>query len=128
MASKGQQPPPLFDIQRANFARRYQLGVWWSMHGEEQGKGPVSVHYLVTNLRQYEEHNYFDLSDPYYLHNIGFCFGMYHGGILSPQTGQPRPDVTALALLDEKNARRGYYIGREWYFHEAELQERRFNE
>ncbi len=109
---------PLIDIQSTAFAEQYEHGVWWSMHGDEQGKGPMPASYLVTNLRQYEEHNTFHTSDPYYLHHIGFFIGMYHGGILSPQTGQLRPNVTALALLDHKDAIRGYRIGREACFHE----------
>jgi hypothetical protein len=53
---------------------------------------------------------------------------MYHGGILSPQTGQLRPDVTTLAVLDHHEARRGYPVGREGYFHEAQPQEQRYSE
>lgn len=32
---------------------------------------------------------------------------MYHGGILSPQTGQRRPEVTTLARLDHRDATLG---------------------
>jgi hypothetical protein len=128
MAPKVHQVTPLIDIQSAKFAEYYQHGVWWSMYGDEQGKGPVSASYLVTNLKQHAERDAFNKPDPYYRHYIGFFLGMYHGGILSPQTGQLRPDVTTLAILDHKGTRRGYYVGREWYFHEAEPQECRFNE
>lgn len=41
---------PLIDIQSAEFAEQYELGKWWSMYGDEQGKGPVPASYLVTNL------------------------------------------------------------------------------
>jgi hypothetical protein len=128
MAPKVQQVTPLIDIQSTKFADYYQHGVWWSMHGDEQGKGPVSTSYLITNLKQYAACRYFERQDPYHRHYIGFFLGMYHGGILSPQTGQLRPDVTMLAILDHKDARRGYSVGREWYFHEATPQERRLNE
>ena len=43
---------------------------------------------------------------------------MYHGGVLSPQTNQLRPGVTALILLDHRQAARGYRVGREAFFHE----------
>ena len=38
---------PLIDIQSAEFAEQYELGRWWSMYGDEQGKGPVSASYLT---------------------------------------------------------------------------------
>ena len=44
---------PLIDIQSAEFARQYELGIWWSMYGDEQGQGPVPASYLVTNLQRY---------------------------------------------------------------------------
>lgn len=64
-------------------------------------------------------------NDPYHLHHLGFFLGMYHGGILSPHTGQLRPDATALAYLDHRDARRGYRAGREFYFVDAEPYEQR---
>jgi hypothetical protein len=119
---------PLIDIQSAEFARQYQLGRWWSMYGDEQGNGPVRASYLVTNLKRYAEYDYFSTNDPYHLHHLGFFLGMYHGGILSPQTGQLRPDVTALTHLDHREARRGYRAGREFYFVDAEPHEQGMTE
>jgi hypothetical protein len=52
-ATRKQQVTPLIDIQSAEFAKQYELGIWWSMHGDEQG--PVSASYLVTNLKSYVE-------------------------------------------------------------------------
>ncbi|HEX6551783.1 MAG TPA: hypothetical protein VF026_03410 [Ktedonobacteraceae bacterium] len=118
----------LIDIQSAEFAKQYKLGKWWSMYGDEQGKGPVPVSYLVTNLKRYTEQDYFCTNDPYHLSHLGFFLGMYHGGILSPQTGQRRPDVTTLAHLDHRDAKRGYRAGREFYFVDAEPHERRYTE
>jgi hypothetical protein len=98
------------------------------MHGEGQGQGPVPASYLVTNLKRYAEADYFGMSDPSHLHHLGFFLGMYHGGILSPQTGQRRPDVTTLAHLDHQDAERGYRAGRECYFVDAEPHEQRYTE
>src|SRR5712692_10422856 len=119
---------PLIDIQSAEFAEQYELGKWWSKYGEEQGQGPVPASYLVTNIQRYAEQDYFGTNDPYHLSHLGFFFGMYHGGILSPQTGQPRPDATTLAHLDHRDARRGYRAGREFYFVDAEPHEQRYTE
>lgn len=119
---------PLIDIQSAEFAKQYELGRWWSMYGDEQGQGPVPASYLVTNLKRYAEQDYFGTNDPYHLHHLGFFLGMYHGGILSPHTGQRRPDVTTLAHLDHRDAKRGYRAGREFYFVDAEQHELRYTE
>jgi hypothetical protein len=119
---------PLIDIQSVEFAKQYENGVWWSMYGDEQGNGPVAASYLVTNLKYYAERDYFGTNDPYCLHHLGFFLGMYHGGILSPQTGQLRLDVTTLAHLDHRDAKRGYRAGRKFYFVDAEPHERRMTE
>lgn len=119
---------PLIDIQSAEFARQYTLGKWWSMYGDEQGQGPVPASYLVTNLQRYAEGDYFGTGDPDHLSHLGFFFGMYHGGILSPHTGQRRPEVTTLTHLDHRDAKRGYRAGREFYFVDAEPHEQRYTE
>ena len=119
---------PLIDIQSAEFVEKYDLGVNWSMHGDEQGKGPVPASYLVENLKGYAERGYFERHDPSSLYGIGFFLGMYHGGVLEPSTGQLRPAVTTLAHLDHRDARRGYYAGRAFFFVDAEPHERRMTE
>lgn len=126
MATRKQLLLPLLDIQSAAFAKQYERGIWQSMSGKEQGKGPVSVHYFMTCLRQYEARGSF--THPAHLPHLGFCLGRYHGGVLSPHTGHLRPGVTTLATLDHPDARAGYAAGREWYFHEAEPQQRRLDE
>jgi hypothetical protein len=128
MATKQQSLTPLIDIQSTAFAAQYERGVWWSMCGDEQGKGPVPASYLVTNLKDYADRDFFGTNDPYHLSHLGFFFGMYHGGILSPQTGQRRPDVTTLAHLDHQDARRGYRAGRAFYFVDAEPHEQRYTD
>ncbi len=128
MATKQQSLTPLIDIQSAAFAEQYERGVYWSMYGDEQGKGLVPASYFVTNRQHYAERDYFDTNDPYHLHHLGFFLGMYHSGILAPQTGQLRPEVTTLAHLDHRDAKRGYRAGREFYFVDAEPPERRMTE
>ncbi len=56
--------------------------------------------------------------------SIGFHFGRLHGAILSPKTGKLRLDVTALVHFQNENAAHGYEVGREYYFLEAQPDER----
>lgn len=119
---------PLIDIESTEFAEQYELGITWRLYGDEQGSGPVPASYLVINLQRYAEHEYFSTNDPYHLSHLGFFLSMYHGGILSPQTGQRRSDVTALAHLDHRDAKRDYRAGREFYFVDAEPHEQRYTE
>ena len=121
MALKVQQLLPLLDIQSPAFAEQYEQGVWWSMHGEGQGKGPFSICSLRTNLESYSAHCSSEQQDPSWRSHIGFLIGMYHGGVLSPQTGQLRPGVSALIVLDSPDTTHGYRVGREAFFHEVEL-------
>lgn len=101
-ATRKQQVTPLVDILSAEFAKQYELGMWWSMYGDEQGKGPVFASYLVTNLKSYVERGCFNRHDGYWLEHIGFFLGMYHGGVLLPSTGQLRPNVTTSLTLTTK--------------------------
>ncbi len=119
---------PLIDIQTDAFVTQYQHGVWWSMHGDEQGQGPVADTYLVSNLQSYVARGYFDGQHDSWLPHLGFFLGMYHGGVLSPETGQLRPDVTTLAVLTNAHARDGYSAGREGFFTEMDPHERRYSE
>jgi hypothetical protein len=124
MATKRQSVTPLIEFQSAEFARQYERGVWQSMYGDEQGKGPLSVSYLVENLKTYGAFGYFYEQDSSYRHYLG----AYHGGVLSSQTGLLHPRITALIAFDQQDAMRGYAVGREWFFYHAEPQERRFTE
>ncbi|MFL5662810.1 MAG: hypothetical protein ACJ8BW_15880 [Ktedonobacteraceae bacterium] len=45
-----------------------------------------------------------------------FYFGALHGCLLSPQTGQLRPDVTALVTCSHPDVAKGYYVGRHGCF------------
>lgn len=119
---------PLLDIQSAEFAKQYELGVWWAMHGDEQGNGPQPDRYLITNLTRHIASGHFhDLTSSWFP-QLGFYLGMVHGGILSPQTGKQRPKVSTLVFLCDPNFTRGYRAGREWYFFDAQPDERRLSE
>ncbi len=125
MAEQRQAITPLVDIQHADFAHQYELGVWWSHYGDHQGNGPQPDTYLVVNLKTCAVHGYFDGQHEHLLSHIGFYLGMIHGGVLSPQTGKLRPDVTTLVTLCDTSIARGYRAGREWFFNEAEPHEQR---
>jgi hypothetical protein len=51
-----------------------------------------------------------------------------HGAVLSPQTGTLRANVTALARFQNENTARGYHVGREYYFIDAQPDERTFTD
>jgi len=100
----------------------------WCMHGEQQESGPIADSYLVKNLKYFTACSYFERQHQHKLPRIGFYLGMYHGGVLSPTTGQLRPDVTTLATFHSQDAARAYSVGRKWFFTEAEEHERRYTE
>ena len=89
---------PLVDITDPEFEHQYELGVWWAMYGDEQGKGPYDDEYLIGNVSRYIKrgwHN--DMS-------IGFYLGMIHGGWLV------KPSDT-IAILTDPDFTRGYKDG-----------------
>lgn len=94
-----------------------------------KAKDPFAPASLVTTLQRYAQHGYLDQqSDPSSLSSLGFCFGIYHGGVLCPQTRQRRREVTTFARLDHHEVRRGYRAGREYYFVDADPPESRMSE
>lgn len=83
---------------------------------------------MLDNLRASLREPDADRKQAYQLSNIGFHFGRLHGAILSAQTGNPRSDVTALASFCNDNAARGYNIGREYYFIDAQPDEQTYSD
>jgi len=69
---------PLVNITDPDFAKAYELGVWWALYGDEQGKGKYDDHYLVENIACLLKRG-FDLN------HVGFYLGMIHGGWLVSQ-------------------------------------------
>jgi hypothetical protein len=52
---------------------------------------------------------------------ISDYFGMLHGSILNPRSGQLRPDVTALVTFTHPNTKRGYSVARRDHFYYADV-------
>jgi hypothetical protein len=98
---------PLIDLQDAIFAKHYRDGLWWSLYGEYEGDKSFPDRYLVDNLKRDIASGYFDGQHEDLLPYIGFYFGAIHGCILSPETGQLRPDISALATFTHLDAARG---------------------
>ena len=97
---------PLIDIHSSEFARSYELGLWWSLFGEREEAGPLDDRYLVDNLKIYAEKGCFDgQPDQTLFTSVGFSIGMIHGGVLSPQAGTLLPDVTTLVTICDKYIR-----------------------
>lgn len=128
MAIRKLSPLPLLDIQSTAFAEQYELGAWWGMSGEREGKGPLPASYLVNNLTASAQHGSFPYSDPSYQHHLGFYIGMYHGGVLDQTTGACLAGVSTLARLDHPDAQQGYRAGREYFFVEADPPGQRLSE
>lgn len=126
MAARKQTLTPLIDLRNATFARQYELGIWWSMYGEEQGNGLVPDNYLIDNLRwMVTDKEMFNGEQESWLYEtVGFLLGMVHGGVLSPQTGTLRPEVSTLVAIHHQEFARAYSVGREWFFVNAEPHER----
>ena len=121
-------PVPLLDIQTDAFAKQYESGVWWQLYGEEQGTGPLLDHYLVTVLQGDLQCGTLTCEQIGAVPWLGFSLGMYHGGVLSPQTSQLRPDVSTLATFQHPEGARGYEAGRRDTFSELAPHERRMRE
>jgi len=109
---------PLLNIHHPPFEKLYQNGVYWSLFRERHTR-PMTDSYMLKNVRESLTDTDVDGQQGFWLPIIGFHFGRLHGAILSSQTVNPRPDVTALVCFDNDHARRGYDVGREWYFVES---------
>jgi hypothetical protein len=121
------QITPLLDIHHPPFAKLYRDGVYLSLF-KKRCTGPLSDRYLLENLRASLTETDVDGQQAHWLPLIGFHFGRLHGTILSSQTGKPRSDVTALASFRNDNAARGYHVGREYYFIDAQHDERTYTD
>lgn len=116
------QVTPLLTIQHPPFEKLYRDGVYWSLF-KERCTSPLSDRYLLENVRATLRATDVDGQHAYWLPTIGFHFGRLHGAILSSRTGQPRQDVMALARFEHDPARRGYGVGRQWYFIDSLLEQ-----
>lgn len=115
---------PFLDIQDVTFAKHYSYGVRWSLFGEREGSSLLDDSYLVNNFMQDATYGLFDgQHEQAIFRPIGFCLGMIHGGIVLPD-GTQRPEITTVVRIQNQDFARGYQIGRDWFFNEAEPHER----
>ena len=54
---------------------------------------------------------------------VEFCLGMIHRGMLLPD-GTQQPEIVAMVRIKNEDFARGYQLGREWFFNEAEPNEK----
>ncbi len=117
---------PLIDLRSTESLKQYDCGVWWRLHGwradnEIEAQGPLPDSYFVENLKACVARHEFDTTSSEHSVQQTLCFllGMLHGGVLSPDTGLLRPDVTTLVVMTHHECARGYNVGRRWYFFDA---------
>ncbi len=107
----------LLDIDNAEFAHWYELGVWWAMYGEEQGKGPYRDTYLIETIGGALQNGWYDSLLSGWFPMVGFKLGMVHGGMIDPATLKVRSSE-GLVVLSDPDFTRGYHAGRYYYFFE----------
>jgi hypothetical protein len=113
---------PLFDMQHKEMLHSYRKGLRCQIQ-YESGLCPIRelVFYLIRATRT----DFFERRSAANIYRfIGFEFGFIHGGMLTPEWTL-RLDVTALVSFDDnQDAIRGYKAGRQWFFEEADADER----
>ncbi len=105
---------PLIEIQNPAFADTYSKGLWWAMHGDYIGEKPAPDSYLVENLKREASKGTLNVQQ------VGLYFGMLHGSILEPQSGQLGPDVVTIVTFTHPNTKRGYSVARRDHFYYAD--------
>ncbi|HEU4966355.1 MAG TPA: hypothetical protein VFT53_02645 [Candidatus Saccharimonadales bacterium] len=115
---RGFSVTPLLDIENAEFAHWYCLGVWWAMYGDEQGKGQYRDRYIIDVLHHGILSHWFDSPTSGWFPMVGFNIGMLHGGMLDPGTHAVRP-CSSLVMLTDSQFQRGYQAGRYYRFVEC---------
>ena len=108
---------PLITITDEKFRHQYELGVWCALFEDRQERVSIPDSYLVVNLKYIAACGYFLPQHTHKLRRLGFCLGMYHGAVLSPQ-------ATALLTFSHEESEKGYRCGRRAYFTELSHQER----
>jgi hypothetical protein len=81
----------------------------------------MAILYYVENLKRDASKGLFSGQQDDLFYHLGFYFGMVHGSILDPRSGQLRPDVTALVTFTHPNAKRGYSVARRDHFYYADI-------
>ena len=113
---------PLFDMQHNETLHSYRKGIRSQIQYE---RGHYPIRELVGFLKLTIRSNFFDRKSAADIYRyVGFEFGCIHGGMLTPERTL-RPDVTALVTFDDnQDAIHGYKAGRQWFFEEADADER----
>jgi hypothetical protein len=127
-----QSVSPLIDFCNADSRKQYDNGVWWRLHGwrtrgRAEAPGLLPDSYFVNDLKGCVARHEFDTPTGEQRARLSLCFslGLLHGGVLSPETGLLRPQVSTLAILTNDELARGYEVGRRWYFVDAMPDENR---
>jgi hypothetical protein len=129
MATKQQKVISLIDFGISIFAEYYQHGLRRFLFEEHEHAGPLSDEDVVATFNNFTFTGLFDGQQEQSLRQaVGTYLGTIHASVLSLLTGQLRPDVTTLVAICNQNVARCYRAGREWFFVDAELHERRFTE
>jgi hypothetical protein len=113
---------PFFDTQHKEMLQSYRKGIRTQIEREH---GLRSIVDLVLFLQLASQISLFERREPADIYRlVGYEFGFIHGGMLTPERTL-RADVTALvAFEDNQDAIRGYQAGRQWFFEEADPDER----
>jgi len=113
---------PFFDMRHKDMLHSYHKGIR-SQIESERGLRPILD--LVLFLKRASRTNLFDRRQAADIYRfVGYEFGFIHGGMLTSERTL-RSDVTALVALDDnQDAIRGYKAGRQWFFEEANPDER----
>jgi hypothetical protein len=104
--------PALLEIEDPEFLSWYSLGMYWSMFGDCQERGPFRDHYIMTNIELGILNGWYVDRSSGWFPMVGFKLGMLHGGWLN------RPAET-LVILTDPDFRKGYQVGRNYHYTEA---------
>ncbi len=113
---------PFFDMQHKEMLHSSRKGIRYRIEGEH---GQCCIGEPVSFLKLAAHSHLFDRERKADIYRfVGFEFGFIHGGILTPERTL-RPDVTALVSFDDnQDGIHGYKAGRQWFFEEADPEER----
>lgn len=88
------------DIDKAEFAHWYELGVWWTMYGEEQGRGTYQDKYLIDAIGHGLKSGWYNNPLSGWFPMVGFKLGMIHGGMLDSVARLLRSSASLVVLCD----------------------------
>lgn len=111
---------PLLNLNAPDLVEQYQQGVSCCLHRKHNR--PLSDRDVIATFHS-RKTCWLDAGDEQSMRKDAVYFiGMVHGGLLLPD-GTLRRTSATLVTLDEKNAQRGYYAGRQFHFLDADTEE-----